>query len=68
MTFVRAVWAFKSTTFAEPHEGFLGNNVAAGHHHGWVFVGGLLFRDRTDEDRVELVRGREGDFNLHFVW
>lgn len=33
----------------------MSNNVATGHHHRRIVIGGLLFRHRADENGVEVV-------------
>lgn len=63
-TLARAVWAFESRTFAQPGQGLLGNDMTARHHHRWVLICRLLFRDRTDENGVEVVGRRQGYLNL----
>jgi hypothetical protein len=45
----------------------VGNDVAAGHHHGGVGVGGLFLADGAHEDGVEVVGRGEGDFDLWCV-
>lgn len=63
-TLAWTVWAFESRTFAQLGKRLLGNDVTARHHHRWVFVGCLLFRDRADENGVEVVGRRQGYLNL----
>lgn len=51
-------------SFAQSHERFLGDDVPTRHHHGWIFISGLFFGYRTDENRVEEVGWWKGDFDL----
>lgn len=59
-----AVGTLEAGAFGEAFEGFLGDDVAAGEHHGGVGLCGLFFGDRADEDGVKVVGGGEGDFDL----
>lgn len=54
-TLAWTVRAFESRAFTEPEKGLVSNNVTTRHHHGRIFVRGLLFRNGADEDRVEVV-------------
>ena len=61
---VRALQGNVASSFYKSLKGFLCNDVAAWHHHRGVTVRGLIFRHRADEDGVELIRRREGNFCL----
>lgn len=55
VAFAGAVGAFEASTLGQLLERLFGDDVAAGHHHGGVRVGGLFFADRADKDGVEVV-------------
>ena len=65
MGFPRAIGTLEAGAFGELLERLLCDDVAAGHHHGGVGVGGLFFCDGADEDGVEVVGWGEGDFGLY---
>jgi hypothetical protein len=64
MAFIGTVGALEACAFRDLVEGFLGNDVPAGHHHWGVGVGGLLFRDRADKDGVEVILAWKGYLDL----
>lgn len=45
---------------------FFCNDVTAREHHWWICICTLFLADRADEDRVEEIRWRKGDFNLWY--
>lgn len=67
MAFVGTVRALESLVLRQLLEGFLGNDVAAGDHHGRVRIGGLFLADGADKDGVEVVLARQWDFDGEFV-
>jgi hypothetical protein len=50
MTLTGTVRAFESVTLAQSLQGFFRNDMATGHHHGWVFISRLLLRYWADKD------------------
>jgi hypothetical protein len=61
------VGALEARAFGDAVKRFLCYDMAAGHHHGRVGVGGLLLGDGTDEDGVEVIGRWEWDFDLFTV-
>jgi hypothetical protein len=51
----RAVGTLESCALAKPLERLCCNHMPAGHHHWWVLVSTLLFRNRTYKYRMEEV-------------
>jgi hypothetical protein len=64
VAFGGAVRTLETSALADAVERLLSDDVAAGHHHGGVCVGGLFFGDGADEDGVEVIGLGEGDFDL----
>ena len=62
-----AIGTLEAGAFGKAVEGFLGDDVATGEHHGGIRLCGLLFGDGADEDGVEVVGGGEGDFDGELV-
>jgi hypothetical protein len=58
------VGALEARAFGDAVERFLCDDMAAGHHHGRVRVGGLLLGDGTHEDGVEVIGWWEWDLDL----
>ena len=55
MALGRTIWTLEPRTLGQLIQRLAGYDVAAGHHHRRVCVGGLLFADWTDEDGVKVV-------------